>query len=135
MSGRPVADVSGLTNWAVVGDVTNTAKPAFRVANAIESSGRTVFRVSPYARHAAGKGMDGVYKKLSDIPWDVHIDAVNLIISPRVGVEVLGEMAERNIQYCFIQPGADGPDVLAKATELGITVEQGCVLAQPLPRL
>ena len=130
MSG-PVLSVKGLSRWAVVGDVSNTAKPAFRVASKLESSGRTVFRVSPYAD---GKIMN-TYKKLSDIPTEIKIDAVNLIISPRIGVSVLEEMSLLGIQYCFIQPGADGGNVLKKAKELGITVQQGCVLVEPLGSL
>jgi predicted CoA-binding protein len=134
MSGGPVLGVKGLARWAVVGDVTNTAKPAFRVANKLESSGRTVYRVSPYVKDPSQQE-DVVYKKLSDIPPETKIDAVNLIISPTIGVSVLEEMANRNIRYAFIQPGADGGNVLAKAKELGIIVEQGCVLVQPLPSL
>jgi predicted CoA-binding protein len=134
MSGGPVLGVKGLARWAVVGDVTNPAKPAFRVANKLESSGRTVYRVSPYVKDPS-KQEGVVYKKLSDIPPETKIDAVNLIISPRIGVSVLEEMANRDIRYAFIQPGADGGNVLAKAKELGIIVEQGCVLVQPLPSL
>lgn len=134
MSGGPVLGVKGLERWAVVGDVTNPAKPAFRVANKLESSGRTVYRVSPYVKDASQQ--EGVvYKKLSDIPPETKIDAVNLIISPRIGVSVLEEMANRDIRYAFIQPGADGGNVLAKAKALGIIVEQGCVLVHPLPSL
>lgn len=128
MSGR-VLGVQGLSRWAVVGDVTNPSKPAHAVANRIQDSGRTVYLVSPYARRPD----EGIYKKLSDVPHE--IDAVNLIVSPRMGLKVLEEMAERNIRYCFIQPGADTPDVLSRAAELGIVVQQGCVLVQPLPPL
>lgn len=151
----PVLGVKGLSNWVVVGDVTNTVKPAFAVAKKLEDSGRTVIRVSPYLRKqnvekskhtsnlsccsdsvdAAAATSNDIYKKISDIPTNVQIDAVNLIISPRIGEEVLQEMANRKIRYCFIQPGADGGSVLSKAEELGIIVQQGCVLVQPLPPL
>ena len=60
---------------------------------------------------------------------------VNLIISPKIGVGVLDTMASKGIKYVFIQPGADGGQVLPRAAELGLTVQQGCVLVTPLPSL
>mmetsp|Transcript_33196 Transcript_33196/g.48714 ORF Transcript_33196/g.48714 Transcript_33196/m.48714 type:complete len:129 (+) Transcript_33196:196-582(+) len=128
MSG-PVLSVKGLARWAVVGDVTNSLKPAFRVCERIEGTGATVYRVSPYGKH------EGVFTKLSEIPSDTKIDAVNLVVSPSVGVIALEEMKQRDIKYCFIQPGADGGDVLTTAAKLGITVQRGCVLMQDMQKV
>eukprot|EP00547_Thalassionema_nitzschioides_P010546 CAMPEP_0194227832 /NCGR_PEP_ID=MMETSP0156-20130528/43061_1 /TAXON_ID=33649 /ORGANISM="Thalassionema nitzschioides, Strain L26-B" /LENGTH=181 /DNA_ID=CAMNT_0038960327 /DNA_START=424 /DNA_END=969 /DNA_ORIENTATION=- len=131
----PVLGVPNLRNWAVVGDVLNEQKPAFRVCQRLEEYGRTVYRVSPYNTRKKKETNIIVYPSLEEIPDDITIDAVNLIISPRIGTTVLESMAKKNIQYAFIQPGADGGGVLSRADELGITVQQGCVLVTPLPEL
>mmetsp|Transcript_35965 Transcript_35965/g.70782 ORF Transcript_35965/g.70782 Transcript_35965/m.70782 type:complete len:146 (+) Transcript_35965:96-533(+) len=130
-----VLGVRDLSCWAVVGDVTNRSKPAYRVAEQLTSAGRQVHLVSPYARVVEDEAGRKIYKKLSDIPSYLTVDAVNLIISPRIGLEVLDQMAERGVQYCFLQPGADAPLVLERAAELGMTVQRGCVLVDPMPPL
>mmetsp|Transcript_25996 Transcript_25996/g.39355 ORF Transcript_25996/g.39355 Transcript_25996/m.39355 type:complete len:165 (-) Transcript_25996:225-719(-) len=132
-SSSPVLGVPNLRNWAVVGDVLNQQKPAFRVCQRLEDCGRNVYRVSPYKRKNDSGSV--CYTSLEDIPDDITIDAVNLIISPGIGTKVLETMATKKIQYVFIQPGADGGDVLSRADELGLTVQQGCVLVTPLPDL
>mmetsp|Transcript_49383 Transcript_49383/g.158960 ORF Transcript_49383/g.158960 Transcript_49383/m.158960 type:complete len:135 (-) Transcript_49383:69-473(-) len=113
--------------WAVVGDVLNQNKPAFDVAARLEACGRNVARVSPYCKSGE------VATSLEAVPGE--IDAVNLIISPKLGVDVLEAAAARGIKYVFIQPGADGGEVLPRAAALGLTVQQGCVLVTPLPPL
>ena len=123
----PVLGVANLKRWAVVGDVLNQAKPAFDVCARLEACGRTVYRVSPYAK--AGE----CFSSLDAI--DAPIDAVNLIISPKIGVGVLDAMVAKGIKYVFIQPGADGGDVLPRAAQLSLTVQQGCVLVTALPKL
>jgi len=131
----PVLSVQGLSRWAVIGDVTNRNKPAFRVAERLKQSGRDVYLVTPYTRADISESGDILYRQLSDIPVQVKIDAVNLIISPRAGVKALEQMKERGIRFCFMQPGADTSDVVDKAKELGITFQRGCVLVEELPSL
>ena len=132
----PVLGVPGLRHWAVVGDVLNARKPAFSVCSRLEDCGRKVYRVSPYIRETTNE----CYKTFDELVVDndnknVKIDAVNLVVSPRIGVTILERMAKEGIKYVFIQPGADGGDVLARASELGLTVQRGCVLVTSLPEL
>ncbi|KAL1516028.1 hypothetical protein AB1Y20_002641 [Prymnesium parvum] len=123
----PVLGQPNLKRWAVVGDVLNAAKPAFDVCKRLEECGRTVYRVSPYCKDGS------CFTSLDDIAEP--IDAVNLIVSPKIGVGVLDSMAAKGIKYVFIQPGAEGGDVLPRAASLDLTVQQGCVLVTPLPDL
>ena len=76
--------------WAVVGDVLNQNKPAFDVAARLEACGRNVARVSPYCKSGE------VATSLEAVPGE--IDAVNLIISPKLGVDVLEAAAARGIK-------------------------------------
>jgi predicted CoA-binding protein len=47
------------------------------------------------------RGDADCYRSLADVPADVRIDAVNLVVAPRVGLEVLRAMAQRGIQRVF----------------------------------
>ena len=76
--------------WAVVGDVLNQNKPAYDVAARLEACGRHVARVSPYCKSGE------VATSLEAVPGE--IDAVNLIISPKLGVDVLEAAAARGIK-------------------------------------
>lgn len=117
----------GLRSWAVVGDCLNEAKPAFRVVQRLELAGRRVFKVSPYDSTGA------CYKTVEDIPE--QIDAINLIISPKIGLTVLDSMHKLGIRHVFMQPGADAADVVRRADELGLVVQRGCVLVSETPPL
>ena len=64
-----------------------------------------------------------------------QLDAVNLVVSPRLGVGVLHDMHLLGVKKLFIQPGADSVEVLSVAEELRLQVERGCVLVQQIPSL
>jgi predicted CoA-binding protein len=59
------------------------------------------------------------------------IEAVNLIISPKIGVSIVDEMIELNIKNLFVQPGAGTPEIIDKAKAAGVEVVEGCVLIAP----
>jgi len=116
-----------LSNWAVVGDCTNEAKPASRVVRRLQEAGRRVMKVSPYDKTGV------CYASLEDVPEKV--EAVNLIISPKIGVDVLNAMKKKGIRYVFMQPGADAEMVVRQADSLGLITQRGCVLMEDLPPL
>ena len=115
--GRPSVSLSG--RWAVVGDVFDEAKYASKVLRRVQG-----VPVSPYGDHDAAK-------TFADVDGDV--DVVNLVVSPKIGAKELEAVAKRGTKYCFLQPGADGPQVLLAARKLGLVVQQGCVLKDPFP--
>lgn len=112
--------------WAVVGDVLNPSKPAHRIAERLKASGREVRLVNP--RDATGT----CAPCLADAGPGL-VDAVNLVIAPTTGVQIVEEMHALGVRYLFCQPGADAPSVLARARALGLVVVQGCVLVEELP--
>eukprot|EP00040_Diaphanoeca_grandis_P023335 m.126880 g.126880 ORF g.126880 m.126880 type:complete len:138 (-) comp29224_c0_seq1:128-541(-) len=116
-----------LITWAVVGDVNNLTKPASRVVKQLELHGRNVVRVNP--RDTSGS-CDLSLKKAPHAD-NRTVNAVNLIISPKLGLDIIDDMARLGISDVFIQPGADSPEVLTRAHELGVRVQQGCVLVHP----
>ena len=65
------------TNWAVVGDVMNKSKPASRVVQKLRDNGKNVYLIN-------SRDPDNCLASLSDVPKDVDIEVVNLIINPKV---------------------------------------------------
>lgn len=114
-------------SWAVVGDVLNPNKAASRIVARLESQGRPVALVNP--RDKTGK----CFPSLAAAVQAGAVDAVDLVISPALGVGVVEDMWRLGIRYLFVQPGADSERVLQRARELGLVVETGCVLIQEIP--
>ncbi|HVK16193.1 MAG TPA: CoA-binding protein, partial [Fimbriiglobus sp.] len=75
-----------------------------------------------------------VYKSVSDIPR-ATLDRVTVYLPPAVGMRVLDEFAGRPVGEVYLNPGADAPEVVAKAKQLGLNVVIGCSIlavgAQP----
>ena len=111
-----------------MGDVLNPAKPASHIVQRLQSAGRAVALVNP--RDKSGRCFTSLAEAVQTTGG---IDAVDLVISPALGIGVVEEMWRLGIRYVFMQPGADSPRVLQRARQLGLVVEQGCVLVQELP--
>ena len=61
------------------------------------------------------------------------VDAVNLVVSPKIGERELEAIAASGTRYVFLQPGADGARVVLAARRLGLVVQRGCVLVDEFP--
>jgi predicted CoA-binding protein len=86
-----------------------------------------VYRVKPYGRPPAE------YKSLADIPDARAIECIDLVVNPKMGVDVLRECDTLGIANVWIQPGAGDADLLAEAKKLGIHAHEGCVLVELPP--
>jgi len=84
---------------------------------------------TPYLVYPVNPRDSTCYATLSSLPSPP--DAVNLIISPKIGVSIIDEMITLNVGHVFIQPGAGTTEIRGKAKGSGIEVEEGCVLVTP----
>ncbi|MDK2823542.1 MAG: uncharacterized protein PWQ67_930 [Clostridia bacterium] len=108
--------------WAVVGDVLNEEKFAHKIVNRLEKENYNVFKVNP--RSAS----EQVFRSLKDIKEKV--DVIDLVIHPRVGINVMKEAKEVGINKVLIQPGAESEEILDFCRQNNIQVFQGCVLVE-----
>ena len=99
--------------WAVLGATTRTDKFGYKIFKHLVNKGYTVYPVNPNIT-----SIDGVqcYSSLHELP--VVPTVVDFVV-PELGVKTV-----------WLQPGADKPAVVKKATELGLEVIQDCVLIQ-----
>ena len=106
------------------------AKVAPRIVKRLRDVGRTVHLINP--RDTSGQCYASLSKAIVD---GAKIDAVNLVISPLVGRDVVEDMWRLGIRYLFVQPGADADFVLQRGRELGLEVQTGCVLVDHISPL
>ena len=111
--------------WAVVGDVLNASKPASRVVARLQANNKYVHLINPRA------APEDCFPTLAAAHEVKPIEAVNLIINPKIGPAFIDEMIALEIPNLFIQPGAaPSDDVLERASSAGITIQHGCVLVE-----
>ena len=54
------------------------------------------------------------------------IDLATVYVPGDVGLKVVDELAKRGIAEVWLNPGADEPEVVARARELGLKTIQAC---------
>ena len=47
-------------------------------------------------------------------------------VRPEVGVRVMDDLAAKQVGEIWLNPGADGPEVVARAGQLGLKTIQAC---------
>ena len=107
---------------AVIGAGPDRRKFANKCVRAYRAADWTVFPVHPSAELVEGLP---VFRSLADVPLD-HLDRVSVYLPPSVGVKAVESFAGKSIGEVWLNPGADGPDVVARAKELGLNVVCGC---------
>ncbi|WP_066891975.1 CoA-binding protein [Clostridium nigeriense] len=108
-------------NWVVIGDVNNKEKYAYKILEKFKDKGYTVAGVHP-------KGGEGVYKSLKEVPY--KINAIDLCINSKLGIEYLKEARELEIKNILIQPGAESEEILVYCKENKINAIENCALVQ-----
>lgn len=109
-------------NWVVVGDVLNNSKYAYRILNSLKSEGFNIEGVNP--RDITGN----VYESLKDVNY--KIDVIDLCINPIIGLNIIKEAKELNIDKILIQPGAESEDIIEYCNKNNITAIEGCALVE-----
>lgn len=106
---------------AIVGASSDRSKFGNKAVRAYRDQGWDVYPVNP-----KGGTIEGVtaYKTLADVPG--KIDRVSLYLSPKAGVDVLPEIAEKKPDEFFVNPGAESDELVEKARGLGLDPIVAC---------
>ncbi|QCX32810.1 CoA-binding protein [Caloramator sp. E03] len=122
-------DISEFKNkkvWAVVGNIHNKDKFAYKIYKFLKDKGYTVYPVDP-----TGKNVDGekTYTSLLELP-EVP-ESVNMVINPVKGIEYLNQIHQLDIKYLWFQPGAESMELVERALANNINVVYNkCVLIE-----
>jgi predicted CoA-binding protein len=106
---------------AIVGASSNRSKFGNKALRAFEHQGYTVIPINPNEAHVEGHR---TYASVLDVPG--AIDMATVYVPPEVGVIVIEEIARKGIPEVWLNPGADGQQVVSRANELGLITIQAC---------
>ncbi|TVQ30535.1 MAG: CoA-binding protein [Phycisphaeraceae bacterium] len=106
----------------VVGASTNREKFGNKAVRAYVRQGHEVLPVNPRADDIEDLKC---YSKIADPPGP--IDRATVYLPPKIGVEAVRAIAERgDVGEVWLNPGADGPEVVKEAEKLGLKTIQAC---------
>ena len=108
---------------AVVGASKDRSKFGNKCIRAYLNRGWDVFPVNTHEKEIEGLR---VYAGLTDLPGTV--DRISWYLPPRIGVTALDDVAGTGAKDLFLNPGADAPEVVARARELGLPVRVACAI-------
>jgi uncharacterized protein len=106
---------------AVIGASRHRHKFGNRALRAFERQGFTVIPINPHETEVEGHT---AYASVLDVPGP--IDMATVYVPPRQGIQVMEQLAQKGIAEVWLNPGADGPEVVARARELGLNTIQAC---------
>jgi predicted CoA-binding protein len=109
---------------AIVGASTNRSKYGNKAVRAYARNGYEVFPIHPTAATIEGHP---AYPSVLDIPCEM-LDRVSVYLSPEVGLELIDEIARKPARELWLNPGAESPELVAKARGLGLNVVVACSL-------
>jgi predicted CoA-binding protein len=106
---------------AVIGASSNRSKFGNKALRAFLRQGYTVFAINPNEASVEGQT---TFASVLDVPGT--IDMATVYVQPDVGVQVMEDIARKGIREVWLNPGADAPEVVARAEALGVKTIQAC---------
>jgi len=106
---------------AVIGASSDRRKFGNKALRAFVAEGYRVIPINPNETEVEGLR---TYASVVDVPEP--IDMATVYVPPAIGVRVLEDIAKKGIQEVWLNPGADEPDVVARARELGLQPVIAC---------
>jgi acyl-CoA synthetase (NDP forming) len=64
------------------------------------------------------------YRSVLDVPG--AIDMATMYVPPELGIEIIGEIAQKGIREVWLNPGAESPALVARAQALGLSPIEAC---------
>ena len=106
---------------AIIGASNDRRKFGNKALRAFRRQGYTVVPVNPHEETIEG---ERAYRTVLDYPGT--IDEASLYLHPEVGLTVIDDLAEKKIPAVWLNPGADDPEVIRRARELGVRPIVAC---------
>ena len=106
---------------AIIGASADRHKFGNKALRAFREHGDTVVPINPHASQIEG---ERAYASVLDYPGT--IDEATVYVQPEIGVRLMDELAKKGIKVVWLNPGADGEAVIARARTLGLTTHVAC---------
>ena len=106
---------------AVIGASNDRSKFGNKALRAFRNNGYKVIPINPVEIEVEGETAYG-----SVLDYDGAIDEATMYVNPRVGEKVLDDLSQKGIGKVWLNPGADGANVIARAKTLGLNIVRTC---------
>ena len=110
---------------AVIGASADRSKYGNKAVRAYLRQGWTVYPVHPRATEIEGLR---AYSSLRDVP--APLDRVSLYLPPDTGLAVLDDLAAVPHKEFYVNPGAESPQLIARAEALGLQPIEACSIVE-----
>jgi hypothetical protein len=107
---------------AIIGASTDRSKFGNKAVRAYLRRGYVVFPIHPTAEQVEGQR---AYRSILDVPAE-QLDRVSLYVPSAVGEKLLAQVAQKHPRELWVNPGAESPELIARAGELGLRAILGC---------
>ncbi len=103
--------------WAVVGASNDRTKFGNRIYRDLRAAGYHVYPVNPSQATVEG---DPAYATVRDLPERATV--IDVVVPARIGLTVVDDAVEAGSTYFWLQPGAESPELIERATAAGLHV-------------
>lgn len=118
-------EMLGKKVWGVVGATPKKEKYGYKIWEKLLDHGYETYGINPNYDSIDNKK---IYSNLKEVPKKVEV--IDLVVPPKISINVLDEAKELDIEYIWFQPGTYNDEVIAKAKDLGLKIlYDDCVLA------
>ena len=111
----------GMPVIAVIGASSDRNKYGNKALRAFRQQGYTVVPINPHEAEIEG---ERAYASVLDYPGP--IDEATIYLQPDAGVAVMDDIARKQIPQVWLNPGADAPEVVARARQVGVNPIVAC---------
>lgn len=109
---------------AVIGASSDRSKYGNRSLRAHMACGYEAYAVNPKGGEIEGLP---VYASIAEVPVG-PLDRVTMYVPPQVGITLLEAIAAKGCGELWLNPGTESPELIEKATELGLNPIVACSL-------
>lgn len=116
-----MSTVASPRSVAVIGASNDRRKYGNKAVRAYARLGYVVYPINP--NEAEIEGLPA-YKSILDVPGQV--DRAVFYVPPPVGLRVIEEVAQKGAGEVYLNPGAESPELIERARQLGIEPVVAC---------
>jgi predicted CoA-binding protein len=106
---------------AIIGASSDRRKFGNKALRAFRAQGFTVIPINPTESIVEG---ERAYASVLDYP--AAIDEASVYVPPTIGLAVMDQLKQKGIPIVWLNPGADGRDVVDRARALGLDTRVAC---------
>ena len=114
--------VEGMPSIAIIGASTDRSKFGNKAVRVFADKGYKIYPIHPKATEIEGHT---AYATISLVPIE-SLDMVSFYLPPELGMRIIEDLAKKTVKEVWFNPGAESPELIAKAESLGLNVIAAC---------